>query len=211
MTHVESPIALLQRAFLWRGGRESKKVPDSRSQATFFLLGKQARCRPTDVLKTLVGPAATVLLFPIFNCPRHQTTLININTTSSNQPNSTLDNHHIPSSWPLPLGKQMFSGASSKGRQSTNNPNSDICKIIFAVLLPPLGVFLERGCGGDLCINILLTILGVSISSHSSTSVVARANMMSLVHSRHHPRPLHHSQILSHPPHDERWAYTAIR
>ncbi|KAK0752545.1 hypothetical protein B0T18DRAFT_426989 [Schizothecium vesticola] len=37
---------------------------------------------------------------------------------------------------------------------------SDICKIVFAVLLPPLGVFLERGCGGDLCINILLTILG---------------------------------------------------
>ncbi|KAK1827854.1 hypothetical protein QBC39DRAFT_360684 [Podospora conica] len=37
---------------------------------------------------------------------------------------------------------------------------SDICKIVFAVLLPPLGVFLEKGCGGDLCINILLTILG---------------------------------------------------
>jgi len=37
---------------------------------------------------------------------------------------------------------------------------SDICKIIFAVLLPPLGVFLERGCGADFCINILLTILG---------------------------------------------------
>ncbi|RHZ82366.1 hypothetical protein Glove_109g91 [Diversispora epigaea] len=37
---------------------------------------------------------------------------------------------------------------------------SDICKIIFAVILPPLGVFLERGCGVDLCINIALTILG---------------------------------------------------
>jgi len=37
---------------------------------------------------------------------------------------------------------------------------SDICKIFFAVFLPPLGVFLEKGCGGDLCINILLTILG---------------------------------------------------
>ncbi|ETW85769.1 putative stress-induced hydrophobic peptide [Heterobasidion irregulare TC 32-1] len=37
---------------------------------------------------------------------------------------------------------------------------SDICKIIFAVLLPPIGVFLERGCGADLVINILLTILG---------------------------------------------------
>ncbi|CAG7846260.1 Plasma membrane proteolipid 3 [Serendipita indica DSM 11827] len=37
---------------------------------------------------------------------------------------------------------------------------SDIFKIILAILLPPLGVFLERGCGGDLVINILLTILG---------------------------------------------------
>ncbi|KAI9229325.1 MAG: hypothetical protein DHS80DRAFT_14194 [Piptocephalis tieghemiana] len=37
---------------------------------------------------------------------------------------------------------------------------SDICKIICAVILPPLGVLMERGCGADLCINILLTILG---------------------------------------------------
>merc|ERR1711939_163405 len=33
---------------------------------------------------------------------------------------------------------------------------SDICKIV----LPPLGVFLERGCNADFFINILLTILG---------------------------------------------------
>ncbi|KAJ7165052.1 putative cation transport-related protein [Mycena filopes] len=37
---------------------------------------------------------------------------------------------------------------------------SDILKIIAAVILPPLGVFLERGCGTDFLINILLTILG---------------------------------------------------
>ncbi|KAI0665131.1 hypothetical protein C8Q70DRAFT_1049300 [Cubamyces menziesii] len=45
---------------------------------------------------------------------------------------------------------------------------SDICKIMyvplnsphFAILLPPLGVFLERGCNADFFINILLTILG---------------------------------------------------
>ncbi|AEO56066.1 hypothetical protein MYCTH_2314489 [Thermothelomyces thermophilus ATCC 42464] len=37
---------------------------------------------------------------------------------------------------------------------------SDICKIIFAIILPPLGVFLERGCNADFFINILLTILG---------------------------------------------------
>ena len=38
--------------------------------------------------------------------------------------------------------------------------NSDIIKIIFAIILPPLGVFLERGCNADFLINILLTILG---------------------------------------------------
>ncbi|KAG2200355.1 plasma membrane proteolipid 3 [Mucor mucedo] len=37
---------------------------------------------------------------------------------------------------------------------------SDICKIIAAVILPPLGVFLERGCTCDLAINIALTCLG---------------------------------------------------
>ncbi|KAL0097388.1 hypothetical protein J3Q64DRAFT_1713156 [Phycomyces blakesleeanus] len=37
---------------------------------------------------------------------------------------------------------------------------SDICKIVLAVVLPPLGVFFERGCGCDLLINIGLTCLG---------------------------------------------------
>ncbi|OCF30584.1 plasma membrane proteolipid 3 [Kwoniella heveanensis BCC8398] len=37
---------------------------------------------------------------------------------------------------------------------------SDIIKIVLAIILPPLGVFLERGCNADLLINILLTILG---------------------------------------------------
>ncbi|KAI0724095.1 putative stress response RCI peptide [Fomitopsis betulina] len=30
----------------------------------------------------------------------------------------------------------------------------------FAIILPPVGVFLERGCGADLLINIVLTCLG---------------------------------------------------
>ena len=37
---------------------------------------------------------------------------------------------------------------------------TDICKLILAVLLPPLGVLMERGCGVDLLINIGLTLLG---------------------------------------------------
>jgi uncharacterized membrane protein YqaE (UPF0057 family) len=43
---------------------------------------------------------------------------------------------------------------------SANQNSSDIIKIILAILLPPLGVFLERGCGADLLINIILTCLG---------------------------------------------------
>jgi uncharacterized membrane protein YqaE (UPF0057 family) len=36
----------------------------------------------------------------------------------------------------------------------------DILKIILAILLPPLGVFLEVGLGMHFWLNILLTILG---------------------------------------------------
>jgi uncharacterized membrane protein YqaE (UPF0057 family) len=36
----------------------------------------------------------------------------------------------------------------------------DIIRIIIAVLLPPLGVFLQVGIGMHFWINILLTILG---------------------------------------------------
>lgn len=35
-----------------------------------------------------------------------------------------------------------------------------IIRIIFAVLLPPLGVFLTVGLGKDFWINVLLTLLG---------------------------------------------------
>ena len=37
---------------------------------------------------------------------------------------------------------------------------SDIFKILFALLLPPLGVFLEVGFKGHFWLNILLTLLG---------------------------------------------------
>ncbi|KAK6202642.1 putative cation transport-related protein [Scheffersomyces amazonensis] len=37
---------------------------------------------------------------------------------------------------------------------------SDIIKIIAAVILPPLGVFLELGCTIALLINVILTLLG---------------------------------------------------
>ncbi|WP_417460172.1 YqaE/Pmp3 family membrane protein [Kordiimonas sp.] len=36
----------------------------------------------------------------------------------------------------------------------------DIIRIIIAILLPPLGVFLQVGIGAQFWLNILLTILG---------------------------------------------------
>ncbi len=37
---------------------------------------------------------------------------------------------------------------------------NDFLKILFAVLLPPLGVFLEVGLTKHFLLNILLTVLG---------------------------------------------------
>ncbi|GAA65443.1 UPF0057 membrane protein ssr1169 [Pseudoalteromonas sp. BSi20311] len=36
----------------------------------------------------------------------------------------------------------------------------DIIRIIFSILLPPLGVFLQVGIGMHFWLNILLTLLG---------------------------------------------------
>lgn len=36
----------------------------------------------------------------------------------------------------------------------------DLIRIILAILLPPLGVFLQVGLGGHFWLNILLTLLG---------------------------------------------------
>lgn len=43
---------------------------------------------------------------------------------------------------------------------TTDSTLSDLIKIIIAILLPPLGVFLEVGLGKHFWLNILLTILG---------------------------------------------------
>ena len=36
----------------------------------------------------------------------------------------------------------------------------DFIRIILSILLPPLGVFLQVGFGGQFWINVLLTLLG---------------------------------------------------
>jgi uncharacterized membrane protein YqaE (UPF0057 family) len=36
----------------------------------------------------------------------------------------------------------------------------DILRVIIAIFVPPLGVFLQEGLGGQFWINVILTILG---------------------------------------------------
>ncbi len=50
----------------------------------------------------------------------------------------------------------------------------DILKIVAAIILPPLGVFLEVGIGKQFWINILLTILGYIPGIVHAVWVIAR-------------------------------------
>ncbi|MEX2602404.1 MAG: YqaE/Pmp3 family membrane protein [Balneolaceae bacterium] len=51
---------------------------------------------------------------------------------------------------------------------------SDLIKIICAVILPPLGVFLEVGIKGAFWLNILLTILGYIPGIVHAVWIIAR-------------------------------------
>ena len=50
----------------------------------------------------------------------------------------------------------------------------DIIRIIIAILLPPLGVFLQVGLGGAFWLNILLTILGYIPGMIHAVWIIAR-------------------------------------
>lgn len=50
----------------------------------------------------------------------------------------------------------------------------DILRIIVAILLPPLGVFLQEGLGKHFWINILLTILGYIPGIVHAVYIIAR-------------------------------------
>ena len=58
--------------------------------------------------------------------------------------------------WPQNASRDVFEQQSSRSTVT----GSDIFKILFAILLPPLGVFLEVGLKGHFWLNILLTLLG---------------------------------------------------
>jgi uncharacterized membrane protein YqaE (UPF0057 family) len=50
----------------------------------------------------------------------------------------------------------------------------DLIRIIFAILLPPLGVFLTVGIRGAFWVNILLTLLGYIPGIVHAVWVIAR-------------------------------------
>jgi uncharacterized membrane protein YqaE (UPF0057 family) len=56
-----------------------------------------------------------------------------------------------------PEGKSVSRGRSG---QHTERISMDLLRIVIAILLPPLGVFLQVGIGKQFWINVLLTILG---------------------------------------------------
>jgi uncharacterized membrane protein YqaE (UPF0057 family) len=43
---------------------------------------------------------------------------------------------------------------------SSSSSTADLVRLVLAVLLPPLGVFLEEGLGVQFWLNVLLTLFG---------------------------------------------------
>lgn len=56
----------------------------------------------------------------------------------------------------------------------------DIIRIIIAILLPPLGVFLQDGLGKHFWINVLLTILGYIPGIVHAVYIIARRGRRSV-------------------------------
>ncbi|MCU1726521.1 YqaE/Pmp3 family membrane protein [Pseudomonas sp. 7P_10.2_Bac1] len=50
----------------------------------------------------------------------------------------------------------------------------ELLKIIFAILLPPLGVFMQVGFGGAFWLNILLTLCGYIPGIVHAVYIIAR-------------------------------------
>jgi uncharacterized membrane protein YqaE (UPF0057 family) len=59
-------------------------------------------------------------------------------------------------------GLQLAGSGTVSGRERATERGftMDLLRIIIAILLPPLGVFLQVGIGKQFWINILLTLLG---------------------------------------------------
>lgn len=57
---------------------------------------------------------------------------------------------------------------------SQDSTGADFIKILFAVLLPPLGVAMEVGLTRDFWINVLLTLLGFLPGIIHAVYIIAR-------------------------------------
>jgi uncharacterized membrane protein YqaE (UPF0057 family) len=60
----------------------------------------------------------------------------------------------------------------------------DIFRLIFAILLPPLGVFLQVGLGKHFWINIVLTLLGYLPGIIHAVWVIAKVGGMHSIEMR---------------------------
>lgn len=53
----------------------------------------------------------------------------------------------------------------------------DVIRVLLSILLPPLGVFLQVGIGGQFWLNILLTLLGyIPGVVHATWIIATRGN-----------------------------------
>jgi uncharacterized membrane protein YqaE (UPF0057 family) len=59
---------------------------------------------------------------------------------------------------------------------ATGRETMDLLRIILAILLPPLGVFLQVGIGKHFWINIILTLLGYIPGIVHAVWVIARVD-----------------------------------
>lgn len=65
----------------------------------------------------------------------------------------------------------------------------DLIRILLSILLPPLGVFLQVGLGGQFWLNVLLTLLGYIPGVVHAVWVIARTGGTASRVSHHdHPR-----------------------
>jgi|TARA_Y100001968_G_scaffold327859_1_gene373793 uncharacterized membrane protein YqaE (UPF0057 family) len=74
-----------------------------------------------------------------------------------------------------PVGTdQVDSGKPSLATSDLTETMMDLIRIILAILLPPLGVFLQVGFAGAFWLNILLTLLGYIPGIIHAVWVIAR-------------------------------------
>jgi uncharacterized membrane protein YqaE (UPF0057 family) len=59
-----------------------------------------------------------------------------------------------------PCIKWQNNSCESNVNQALKESVMDVIRILFAILLPPLGVFLQVGLGAQFWINIILTLFG---------------------------------------------------